>query len=257
MNQKLTLYRGLTVSRNDVNPVIESIKRDGINEIHPSSQWNLKGISLKERLNELYEKKDLKYEETIPRSELVQVSKTRSTRIFYDADDLIYFGDKETALFYATHHAVSGDKNVPLIIEANIGINNIRIDGKDFLNSLFTNLDPLNPEHQNRIDALIDIYGEKIKFYIDKKINHLESDDSAVNELLKQDNEIILAHYQNTHIINGRAQTVFSQSYAVKLPIEPSSIVDVYEVDTKSGKYIYNTVGKYNLSLGIFTSRKK
>ena len=71
------------------------------------------------------------------------------------------------------------------------------------------------------------IFGKKIEKYIEKLIEHPNSEKSAICDLVICDDEIIMEHSRNTEIIVGRSGTIFKSAFFGKVPISPEKIQNV------------------------------
>lgn len=223
----LRLFRGISVPEDKCQNVINDIKNNGL-DIHKNSDW--KGFiekNLKSKLEVLYRNPNLTRKETSPESIWVS-TQTGGTREYIEGDTCICFADKIGAEYYAVKHNRNRENIVPLIIEATIDIENIYIDGRDLLYTIISQIDTVNKEKLKRQkDKLIKIFGESIIRYIDKVESNVESERIAICDLIIQDNQVILDHYQNEIILGGRCNTVFCSAFLVPVPIKAEMINNI------------------------------
>lgn len=222
----LKLYRGITVSENEVDLAIQDIKTNGLYQ-NDKQQWG--GFiwkNIKREINALYNKEDLTRDDTSPASVWIgkktkkiyknwqeaPTSECGGHMEFIEGESSICFADKIGAEYYATQHNVSKDKKIPILITLDIDIENIAIDGRDFLYTVFGFIDPKDIEKTKRqAEKLKTIFGVKIEKYIEKIIKHPKSDKNAVCDLIICDDEIIIEHSRNTEIIVDAMELCLNQ----------------------------------------------
>ena len=147
---------------------------------------------------------------------------------YIEGEKSICFADKMGAEYYATRHNITIEKKVPLLITLNLEIQNIAIDGRDFLFTVFSLIDSKDLEKTKRqIQKLKKIFGAKIEKYIEKLIAHPNSEKNAICDLVICDDEIITEHSRNSEIIGGRNGTIFKSAFYGKTPISPAKIENV------------------------------
>jgi len=215
----LKLYRGITVSEIEVQEIIEDIRKNGL---HLNSNQTWGGFiwkDLKKDLDKLYSKENLTREDTLPASTIVK-TRNGSRREYTEGENSLCFADIEGAKYYATKHNVTKDKTVALLIETEIKTENIAIDGRDFLYTVFQHIDSKNIEKTNRqLLKMKKVFGNKIEVYFEKIIKHPNSERLAICDLITLDNEIIIEHSKNREIIGGRYNTIFKSAFFGKVPI--------------------------------------
>ena len=240
--KSLKLYRGITVAENEVDLVIQDIKTNGFYQ-NDKQQWG--GFiwkNIKREINTLYNKEDLSRDDTSPASVWIggktkkvyknwqeaPTSEGGGHREYIEGENSICFADKIGAEYYATRHHVTKEKKIPLLITLDLNIDNIAIDGRDFLYTVFGFIDPKDIEKTKRqTEKLKKIFGEKIEKYIEKLIVHPKSEKSAICDLVICDDEIIIEHLKNSEIIGGRYGTVFKSAFFGKTPIPQERIRNV------------------------------
>ncbi len=240
--KSLKLYRGITVAENEVDLVIQDIKTNGLYQ-NDKQQWG--GFiwkNIKREINTLYNKEDLTRDDTSPASVWIgektkkvyknwqeaPTSEGGGHTEYIEGENSICFADKIGAEYYATQHNVSKDKKIPLLITLDLDIENITIDGRDFLYTVFGFINPKDIEKTKRqTEKLKTIFGVNIEKYIKKIIEHPKSDKFAICDLVICDDEIIIEHSKNIEIIGGRYGTVFKSAFFGKTPIPPEKIQNV------------------------------
>ena len=225
--EKLRLYRGITVSEKEADSIIEDIKLNGLdhnaNQIWGSFVWK----NLKNNLDILYQKEDLKRDDTEADSIWVK-TKDGGHREYTEGEKSISFADKQGAENYATRRNVTDEHTVPLLITVDLELDNIAIDPRDFLYTVFGFIDPNDSTKTKRqTEKLKLLFGCKIEKYVEKIIKHPKSDRLAIFDLAINDNEIIIEHSKNQMIIGGRYNTTFKSAFFGKVPIRSNQIIEV------------------------------
>jgi hypothetical protein len=205
--KSLKLYRGITVSEIEVESIIEDIKTNGLYQ-KENQQW--RGFiwkNIKKEINKLYEKEDLTRADTSPVSIWIGNKTKKAYKNWQEApnseeggyaqyiegENSICFADNMGAKYYATQHNITKEKKIPLLITLDLEIDNIAIDGRDFLYSFFSCIDPKDLRKTKRqTEKLKSIFGEKIEKYVEKLIAHPKSEKFAICDLLTCDDEIII-----------------------------------------------------------------
>ena len=223
----LTVYRGFHVEDVETaNAIIDDIKKNGlyleqITEKFPAkyifkSNTGYKKFSETE-LDELYANK-------IPVDYALQG----------DDKNQVYFGDYHCAMYYATRGIRS---SVAILIEAEMFLNELNVDGTDSLNHVF---DP-----ENNSPLLRKIFGKKIDLYLEKLRAETTNTDEectrkirgAILKMAQSDNDIVYAFYNNDLLIHGKSGTEFKYALKANLPIAPERIVSVKIVQDDSSSF--------------------
>lgn len=223
----LTVYRGFHVEDVETaNAIIDDIKKNGlyleqITEKFPAkyiikSNTGYKKFSETE-LDELYANK-------IPVDYELQG----------DDKNQVYFGDYHCAMYYATR---STQSPVAILIEAEMSLNELNVDGTDSLNHVF---DP-----ENNSPLLRKVFGKKIDLYLEKLRAETTNTDEectmkirgAILKMAQSDNDIVYAFYNNDLLIHGTAGTKFKYALKANLPIAPERIVSVKIVQDDSSSF--------------------
>ena len=201
----LRLYRGIAVPAANVDAVTSSIRRDGLVEGQVGGWDHLWSVPLDVSLN----KADLSLEDT------------------RDADwrpAVCACGTLEGAAYYAWQHKLHGTDDTPILIEFEASLDQVRVDGRDFLCSAFQRGDP-----EKARSVLESIYGSKILTYADLAwASQDQGKRIAFCDLVTLDPDVVLAHYANRTVISGRYGTTFKNAFTVAYPIQPKDIVCVW-----------------------------
>src|SRR5690606_32611001 len=112
--------------------------------------------------------------------------------------------------YYATSHNITETQTIPILITLELDIENIFIDGRDFLNKVFSLIDYYDKEKTSRIcEKLKFLFGNNIEKYVEKVLKHPKSDKLAIYDLMLCDENIIIDHSKNSEIIGGLYNTTF------------------------------------------------
>ena len=138
-------------------------------------------------------------------------------------------GTLEGAAYYAWQHNLYGMDDKPILIEFEANLDQVRIDGRDFLYSVFQRGDP-----ERARSVLESIYGNKILTYVDLAwASQDQGKRIALCDLATLDPDVVLAHYANRTTIRGRYGTTFESAFTVAYPIQPKDIVCVGSPDER------------------------
>jgi hypothetical protein len=204
----MKLFRGIAVPNDQLEPVIEDIKLNGIID-GSKANWQTRQEKHFKNLNTLHLNPNLSTKDTRPKDG--------------HANAVCACGEKDGALYYATKHNLYGDNNSPIIIEINTDKSLLSIDGKDFL---YTAFQYSNPEKARPI--LEKCFGSAILKYVNRAwSSNNQSFRVAQCDLAIQDIEVIEAHHASKTVIAGRAKTIFRNAFTIKLPVLPASILSV------------------------------
>lgn len=234
MEQTIDLYRGLTVETNEAKDVVREIRRHGV-DFNDKMDW--KGFYWKDLRSEhdnLLNKKDLNRDDTRPASEWIP-DKRGGRSVYTEGVRSVCFADEMGAKYYATKHNRTAEKTVPILIRASVNINNVAIDGRDFLYTVFGRL---RKEDRSMIMdqeiILQKIFGQEVSKYIDKLYEHPDPDINSICDLMVINNKVIEAYSKNKIMIGGRWGTKFRSSFFVKAPISPRRIIDVKIINSEA-----------------------
>ena len=223
----LTVYRGFYVEDVETaNAIIDDIKKNGlyleqITEKFPKEYSYKSSVGHKKfsktELDELYANK-------IPVDYALQGADKNQ----------VYFGDYHCAMYYATRGIRS---SVAILIEAEMSLNELNVDGTDSLNHVF---DP-----ENNSPLLRKVFGKKIDLYLEKLRAETTNTDEectrkirgAILKMAQSDNDIVYAFYNNDLLIHGKAGTEFKYALKANLPIAPERIVSVKIVQDDSSTF--------------------
>ena len=207
----LRLYRGIAVLEASVAYVTSSIRKGGLIEGQGNRSVDhlLKlptGVSI--------EKHDLNHDDT------------------GDADwhpAVCACGTVEGASYYAWEHNRSHSNSTPILIEFEARIEDVRIDGRDFLFPAFQWGDP-----EKATTVLQSVYGDQILKYAGPAWDSADQGKRiALCDLATMDPEVVLAHYANRVVVRGRCRTTFESAFTIALPVLPEAIIGVWVPDKR------------------------
>lgn len=218
----LKLYRGISVARGNVEKVKSIIDSEGLEQSH-ELPWSSYILDIRPNLAELLNRPDLS---------------TSHTRFYRPVQGITYesvcqrdlpfpfvfaCGDKTGAAYFAnTRNRIKTD-DFPLVIEFLAPVEDVFVDGKDFLYSAFTN----GPRRGMR-DHILRCFGVEISEYLDRAWRSEEVEHRiALCDLAVQDLDVVSSHYQNQVPIGGRHGTVFRSAFMVRLPIGSHRILSI------------------------------
>lgn len=132
--------------------------------------------------------------------------------------------DEASAAHYAWTHNRHGDLDTPVMIEFEANADDVAVDGRDILYTLFQIGDP-----DKATVAVRKVYGKAA-------IRHLEAAWTADDQMQRLahcdkavlDPAVVAHHYRNRTVVAGRHRTLFSSAFQVRLPIGPGAIRNVY-----------------------------
>jgi hypothetical protein len=199
----------------------------GINCLEASSKGNIQAngiIGTEGTVWELYFRDMIK-----PLIDINLKDLSDSDKLFVDSTSraICACGDELSASYYACIH---NSGNFPLVVKFQTTLENIYIDGRDLLYTVFQLWDMNNSNNFARIrQQLNDLFGSSILHYFD----HCENEKDHTKRIIYcnyacHDNEVKLAHLKNQIIIKGRYKTLFKSAFIVKSPISKEDILDVF-----------------------------
>lgn len=202
----MRFFRGLAVPSDKADDIAAGIRADGF--FTNGRRWRTEHWRPDPALSE---KDDLSLDDTRPDG----VAATPA---------VCACGDVEGAAYYAWQHNRSDVDDAPLLIEFEAPIEQVAIDGKDCLYTLFQSGDP------DRARAFIRAavgetglrFAEAAWQLTDQRVR------IALCDLMIHDPEAIAAHHSNRLVIAGRYNTVFRSAFTVALPIPPAAIAAVW-----------------------------
>jgi hypothetical protein len=159
------------------------------------------------------------------------------------ADEQIYTvcacGEEGGAAFYATEHQAAIG-TIPLIIEIEARIDQVWVDGRDFLYTAFQLFDKRGSQNlgAQRV-ALSRCFGKPVLPYFDAAAKHAERNCRiAMCDLAVEDDDVIKHHHRNQLTIHGRCGTRFCSAFAIALPVAAQQIVDVRRPSRQIGQHV-------------------
>lgn len=217
---KAHLYRGITVQESNADDVIENIQAKGITGDEGFWSFVVPQVKeVRENIASLFLKNDLNVDDVFKNSSCL---------------GFCACGSENGALYYAQKHNLTMERDTPLIIEFEVEIDRIYVDGRDFLCTGFQFFDRVSKDHYTQqLEALTNLYGPHIKKYFEKSS---ESNEQvyrvAVSNLACFDRDTVKFHLNNSLTIYGRSNTKFQSAFFVQGPIESSAIKSVRRPST-------------------------
>jgi len=191
-----------------------------------SRQWSFECVDLRPRLALLIDKPDLTLSDTRPMVESDDGKGCSHTELVGGYPAVCACADELGASYYAVRHNrnESDGVNHGLVIKFLAPLNNVSVDGRDFLyNSIFR-----DAKSRAQRELACRLFGERVGVYLDRAMASQEySYRFAMCDLAIQDDEVVLAHARNRIVIGGRYNTIFKSAFFVKLPIPPADIISV------------------------------
>lgn len=226
---EVTLYRGVAVSRCDVQQTLLDIRSIGLSV--GQGHWTLIAPDLRDvpDISRLISDPELSTKFTRAKS---RETETFAATAHYD-----------TALFYACKHNRTKEHTQGIIIEFTVLVRDIFVDGRDFLYTVFGLFDRHDDSDSHRLKVrgiLGKLYGSHIYRYFDGASRTPRANYDrrlALVDLAINDERIILAHVKNRVWINGRYGTWLSNSFLVRGQIQSSKIVSAKHVNCPSIVY--------------------
>jgi|GEM_PF-1187499 len=217
----LRLYRGITVSDWDVDNVIRSIKEKGL--AGSEGSWSFQIPNIQETRDYINQENLLTH----------TVNDLENEGVFNNANlkGVCAGGDVSTAEYYAYKHNFSEEqgKTSPILIEFEAPVNNIYVDGRDFLYRAFQMFDrEPGSDSEKQKEILKDLFGENILKYFSFALSASDQKQRIfLCDLACFDEGVVRAHYNNKIRIYGRSNTSFTSAFFVQVPVKPSQIKGV------------------------------
>jgi hypothetical protein len=231
---EFTFYRGITTTINKAESTLRNIKQDGLSGNEGNWKLEIPDVSdVRQRLNNI-----------------LSSEKPSADDIFKDTPfkGICACGDENGALYYALCHNKSDNNSVSIIIKFIADLDNIYIDSRDFLCTVFQLWDrETTTLKEKQLLILERLYGNGIDKYFSKCISTTDQQVRiAMGNLAAFDPEIIKDHYNNKKTIAGRYNTHFCSAFFVKAPIAASSILKC-EITNKtfSTPKVYINIGDF------------
>jgi len=221
MPNELTFFRGIAVSNEEHQSVVQQIKEEGLSSIVGVYSGGF--TDRRHHLEELFNKPELSTQDTRPSVWVKEGS--GGHREYIDSHDSIYAcGEEYGASYYACQHNYKHGRT-PILIQFKANIEDVQIDGRDFLYNFVFQATELNP---NQRKIIREIWGSNIDKYVEKALETEDIDRKiAIGDLAIQDTNVILAHHKNKKIIAGRCNTQYRSSFIVKIPITMDNIINI------------------------------
>lgn len=137
-------------------------------------------------------------------------------------DGICACGEVLGASYYAWQHNRNDENTAPILMEFTVPDDAVRIDGRDFLYTVFQMGDP-----DRARPVLKRAFGDAVLRYADSAWSSPEQS-IPLCDLACHDPEVIEAHHASAVVLGGRYRTVFRSAFIVRLPIAPQSIIRVW-----------------------------
>ena len=134
----------------------------------------------------------------------------------------------EDAAFYAKR-----SEGLPVVIAIEVPFENVAIDGKDFLYTVFQLWDRSGRRHhQPDVRYILDmLFGPAMVGWFDRAAEEIEQDARiGLCDLAVHDLAAISAHYVNEIAIAGRYNTLFRSAFDLPAKVDPADILAVEDV---------------------------
>ena len=217
----MRFFRGIAVSESEVSKTIKNIRKKGLHA--GDGRWIVLAPDLKKGLQDA-----VKLSKLISDNNL-SIERTRRK----EAETICACGDRDSALYYACVHNRTEEKTEPILIEFKAPIEDIWIDGRDFLYTVFGLWDRTtsSKEQKNKVKNVLSIiFGKELLPYL-QQVFQTPKDNSkkriALVDLAINDHKIIKSHSKNIIWIRGRYRTLFKSAFLVRSPVPPSNIISV------------------------------
>jgi hypothetical protein len=135
----------------------------------------------------------------------------------------------DDAAFYARR-----TKGAPKVISFECALDDVAVDGRDFLYTVFQFWDRDGTGHLDRVRrTLATLFGEAILSWFDRASRLDRRDQQSrigLCDLATCDLAVIKAHHRNATAIGGRYGTCFRSAFAVPQQVDPADVVTVEDV---------------------------
>jgi hypothetical protein len=213
---KLILYRGIAVPSDQASGVIVDIERRGLHGDIGTWGFRVPDMSVVRReIDNLFARPDLD-----------------SAAIFEPGEfpGVCACGGRVGADYYAGQHNKGGEDDQPIVIEFEAPLEDVYVDPRDFLCTVFQLWDRDPSTNRDEVLRLLSVlYGLGIRRYFEAAA---ETQDQAYRiamcNLASFDEDVVRAHYANRLVIAGRYETLFESAFFVKAPVLSASIRNVY-----------------------------
>jgi hypothetical protein len=150
-------------------------------------------------------------------------------------------GDEDGASRYAL--SVHGK---PVVIAMEISLEDVIIDGRDFLYPVFQLWDRSGISHRDCVRAnLSKLYGPTILEWFDRASQETDTDARiGLCDLAARDRTAIERHLENRMAVAGRHHRIFRSAFAIPATLDPGAILDIREITM--------TPNKPSLSIDLF-----
>jgi len=214
----------MAISRDKVDSEIEDTRKTGIRA--GNGRWVIMAPDLKKEFQN-----PVKWMELISEDAL-STDETRKKGV----ETVCACGDRDSALYYACIHNRTATNDTPVLIEFEALIEDIWVDGRDFLYTVlqFWDRKSHQQEQKRKVEKILTkVFGEGIIPYLEKVFRTYDFDRRiALVDLTINDHRVIESHFRNRYWIRGRFGTLFKSAFLVRSPILPSQILSIQVAKT-------------------------
>lgn len=213
----LTLYRGIAVPEQLSQATISQIQSNGLSGTEGKWQFELPEITaVRVQMDSLLSRPDLTCQ-----------------HIFGEThrDGICASGTAAGAEYYALrHNFTAGENNSPIVIAFTASLDEVYVDGRDFLCTAVQLWDRHSRERMEQQAAILsELFGPAVHRYFAAACETQDqSRRIALCNLAAFDAAVVQAHIRNNKTIRGRHRTLFQSAFFVTAPIDVSQIRDVY-----------------------------
>lgn len=215
-SRSIRLYRGISVRPDEAEEVAELILSEGI-QFSEKTRWR----------TTVPHPRDVRSAASTLRKTPVEIRKRTDEMTQWKM--ACACGDPYGASYYALRHNRSGDRTNPVVIEFEANVDQLAVDGKDFLYTAFQLWDQFGTKTQKEVEeSLQKLFGKAILPYFREAAAHSEpAARIGLCDLACYDSEVVFAHSKNKVLIRGRHNTEFCSAFQVCLPVPSSALISV------------------------------
>lgn len=214
--ERVTLFRGLAVSRPDVERTCLDLKTHGLRKTE-GMHWSSTMASpsaIRARATNL---------KSSPSTIRDLISELPQEHLICGC------GDEFSATRYAVSYSRSGANLQGLLVAYSMPLSDLAIDGKDFLYTVFQLWDRAQTHHRETVREILGmIYGEAILPYFDTAAEMKDTIERVgLCDLACVDLEVVRQHHRNQLLVHGRYHTRFFSAFQMQAPVPPQQIISV------------------------------
>lgn len=211
-----TFFRGIAVRSEEAERIIGNIRNHGMSGSEGHWQLSVPDPEIvRENLDTFFAMENLSRDD---------MSASTACRV------ICACGRSDDASYYATRHNASPEHDQPLVIELIAELEEICVDGRDFLYTAFQLWDSESDAFQEwQASVLRDLFGTAVDRYFAAVLRSKKQGYRiAMADLASVDPHVVQAHYENDSAILGRYGTRFCSAFFVKTPVSAERVKRVY-----------------------------